>query len=146
MSSVYIKSLGVSVEEMQFCEVCDNLLFLRSEKSEASDVENKLVKYCKHCGFTKEDQGTAKKAVKVGHTLYSEDDLLYLQFKNKYLRNDPTLPRVCDPTLVCPNSDCTESRENPQVLYVKYHPVHMKYLYCCDHCGSMWRQDGEKMM
>lgn len=131
---------------MNFCEVCDNLLFLRSEKDESSEVENKLVKYCKHCGFTKEDQGTGKKAVKVAHTLYSEDDLLYLQFKNKYLRNDPTLPRVSDPTLICPNSECEESRANPQVLYVKYHPVHMKYLYCCDHCGSMWRQDGEKMM
>jgi DNA-directed RNA polymerase subunit M/transcription elongation factor TFIIS len=125
---------------MEFCEICDNLMFLRSEE------DTRLVKYCKHCGFSKDDTNTGKKAIKVAQTLYSEDDLLYLQFKNKYLRNDPTLPRVRDPTLVCPNRECTGPRDSPQVLYVKYHPVHMKYLYCCDYCGTMWRQETEKMM
>lgn len=124
---------------MDFCEVCDNLLFLRSENTT-------LVKYCKHCGFTKDNADEGKKAIKISQTLYSEDDLLYLQFKNKYLRNDPTLPRVRDPTLICPNAECTGPRDNPQVLYIKYHPVHMKYLYCCDYCGTMWRQEAEKMM
>ena len=125
---------------MEFCEICDNLLFLRAEE------DNTLTKYCKHCSFTKTDAANVGRAIKVSQTLYSEDDLLYLQFKNKYLRHDPTLPRVTDTSLKCPNTDCTGKDKPPQVLYVKYHPVHMKYLYCCDYCGTMWRQEGEKMM
>lgn len=118
---------------MEFCEVCDNMLFLRSEEN------TKLVKYCKHCPFVKESD--TQRAVKVTQTMYSEDDLLYLQYKNKYLRCDPTLPRISDPSLPCPNRECTGPKDKPQVLYIKYHPVHMKYLYCCDYCGTMWRGD-----
>jgi hypothetical protein len=121
---------------MEFCEICDNLLYLRAEE------DNSLIKYCKHCTFSKkENAGESHVAIKVTQNLYSEDDLLYLQYQNKFLRFDPTLPRVNDPALACPNSECTGSKDNPQTLYVKYHPVHMKYLYCCDYCGTMWRRE-----
>lgn len=127
---------------MEFCDACDNLLFLRSDEQ-----SSKLVKYCKHCPFTKEEESREKRAIKVSQTIYSEDDLLYLQFKNKYLRNDPSLPRIRDPALPCPNRDCSGPKDSPQILYIKYHPVHMKYLYCCDYCGIMWRGgEHEKMM
>lgn len=123
---------------MEFCEVCDNLLYLRAEDNVS------LVKYCKHCSFVKKDEDATdrKRAIKVTESLYSDDDLLYLQFQNKYLRFDPTLPRVNDPAIVCPNTDCPKPKSGElmnQVLYVKYHPVHMKYLYCCDYCGTTWR-------
>lgn len=124
---------------MEFCEICNNLLYLRSEQ------DNTLEKYCRRCNFVKKESGSGKKAFKVASTMYSEDDLLYLQFKNKYLRYDPTLPRVQDQALQCPNKECNGDREKPQILYIKYHPVHMKYLYCCDHCGWTWRDD-EKMI
>jgi DNA-directed RNA polymerase subunit M/transcription elongation factor TFIIS len=124
---------------MEFCDICDNLLYLRAEQ------ETTLTKYCKHCSFSKKENSAPGNAIKVTQTLYSEDDLLYLQFKNKYLRNDPTLPRVRDPALACPQSSCPGPKDQPQVLYIKYHPIHMKYLYCCDYCGHMWRQE-EKMM
>lgn len=123
---------------MEFCEKCDNLLYFRCP------TDDTLEKYCRKCGFNKQE--TERRAYKITSTMYSEDDLLYLQFRNKYLRNDPTLPRVQDPALVCPNTECTGPKDKPQVLYVKYHPVHMKYLYCCDYCGTMWRQEQEKMM
>lgn len=123
-------------DNMEFCEVCDNLLYLRSEN------DQNLEKYCRRCNFSKKD--AVVKAFKVTSTIYSEDDLLYLQHKNRYLRYDPTLPRVQDPALVCPNKECSAPKDKPQVLYVKYHPVHMKYLYCCDFCGWTWRD--EKMM
>jgi len=122
---------------MEFCEICDNLLYLRAEK------DNALTKYCKHCTFSKTQEANTG-AVKIGTTLYSEDDLLYLQYQNRYLRCDPTLPRVNDPGIKCPNGDCKESREKPQVLYVKYHPVNMKYLYCCDYCGTTWNKNSSK--
>lgn len=117
---------------MEFCEICDNLLYLRAESNTT------LVKYCKHCSFSVVSP-TGSAAIKIAETLYSEDDLLYLQYKNKYLRCDPTLPRSSDAALVCPNGDCSGPRDKPQVIYVKYHPVHMKYLYCCDYCGTIWR-------
>lgn len=120
---------------MEFCEVCDNLMYLRSEQDDS------LEKYCRRCGFSKKETIGGKKAYKVASTMYSEDDLLYLQFKNKYLRYDPTLPRVQDSSLQCPNKECTGDKEKPQILYIKYHPVHMKYLYCCDACGHTWRDE-----
>jgi len=144
---------------MEFCEICDNLLYLRSEE------DTSLIKYCKHCTFSKKENGITggtsagpgagpstqrTVAIKVSQNLYSEDDLLYLQYQNKYLRFDPTLPRVThsmtnsDKILICPNTDCKESKEKPQTLYVKYHPVHMKYLYCCDYCGITWREEDIK--
>jgi len=132
---------------MEFCNICDNLLYLKA------DADSSLVKYCKHCTFSKTETIGNIGAVKISESLYSEDDLLYLQFQNKYLRYDPTLPRVCDAALACPNGDCSGRSDaekagiefKNQVLYVKYHPVHMKYLYCCDYCGYTWRQE-EKMM
>lgn len=121
---------------MEFCDICDNMLYIK-------DDNNNLMKYCKHCNFSK-TVDARHGALKISETVYSEDDLLFMQYQNKYLRHDPTLPRVRDASLVCPNDECLESKENPQVLYVKYHPVHMKYFYCCDHCGYTWRSDDLK--
>ena len=120
---------------MEFCDICDNLLYLKSDENSA------LIKYCKHCTFSKSESIQGRGAVKISESLYSEDDLLYLQYQNKYLRFDPTLPRVSDPTITCPNMNttCTGPKDKPQVLYIKYHPIHMKYLYCCDYCGTTWK-------
>jgi len=123
---------------MKFCDICDNLLYLRSEETE--DDTFKLTMYCKHCDFV-EALPTTTSGMKVTETLYSEDDLLFMQYKNKYLKYDPTLPRSVDTALVCPNTECTGPKDKPQVIFVKYHPVHMKYLYCCDYCGEIWRNE-----
>lgn len=121
---------------MDFCDVCDNMLYIKDEN-------RTLVKYCKHCNFSKA-MTMAQGALRIAETIYSEDDLLYMQKQNKYLRFDPTLPRVKDPSIVCPNAACTGPKEESQVLYVKYHPIHMKYFYCCDYCGYVWRMDDVK--
>jgi DNA-directed RNA polymerase subunit M/transcription elongation factor TFIIS len=126
-----------SKSSMEFCDLCDNLLYLRGEE------EGGLARHCKHCGVSKPVDG-AGPAWKVCQTLYSEDDLLYLQYKNKYLRYDPTLPRVSDPSLPCPNKECTGPKDKPQVVYIKYHPLHMKYMYTCDYCGTQWRSQDHK--
>ena len=119
------------MEEMEFCDVCRNMVYLRT------DDDQRLIKYCKACSFEKVHEGSA---FRVTQSLYTEDDLLYLQHQSPYLRCDPTLPRVCDKSLPCPNPECTGPKDKPQALYVKYHPIHMKYLYCCDYCGHFWRQ------
>lgn len=119
--------------EMEFCEVCSNMLYMKS----AEDFT--LIKYCRHCSFKKEIPPGSGNAIRISRTMYSEDDLLYMQHQNRFLRYDPTLPRVQDPAIVCPNKECKGSKEKPNVSYVKYHPVDMKYFYCCNTCGKTWR-------
>lgn len=118
---------------MEFCDVCNNMLYMKC------DEDKNLVKYCKHCEFEKVE--TRKGSVKISETIYTEDDLLYNQNINKYLRYDQTLRRINDPQIKCPNQDCVtvEKKIDQQVLYIKYHPQNMKYLYVCDHCGHIWR-------
>ena len=117
---------------MEFCEQCQNMLYLRTEE------DGTLDRYCRNCDYSKKEAPGAK-AIKVSRTLYSEDDMLFVQHQNPHLRHDPTLPRVVDKDIQCPNSSCTGPRDKPQVLFVKYHPVNMKYFYCCDYCGHCWR-------
>lgn len=119
---------------MEFCEVCNNMLYVKT------DEQRHLVKYCKHCEFSRVD--TDMNSVKISETMYTEDDLLYNQNINKYLRYDPTLRRINDSQIRCPNSECLtteDTTKQQQVLYIKYHPQNMKYLYVCDHCGHTWR-------
>lgn len=118
---------------MEFCDICRNMLFVKTQ-------DDALVKHCKHCLFSKELDST--KAVKITETLYSEDDLLYMQHLNKYIRFDPTLPRTSD--IQCTNSGCSGPKNESRIIVYKYHPVHMKYFYCCDYCGHSWRTESKK--
>ncbi len=119
---------------MEFCNVCNNMLYVNT------DEEKRLVKYCKHCDFSKTEM--TQSSIKISETIYTEDDLLYNQSINKYLRYDPTLRRINDHQIRCQNAECPAVNDdtiNQQVLYIKYHPQNMKYLYVCDHCGNIWR-------
>ena len=118
---------------MEFCEVCDNMLYVKTNE------KKELVKYCKHCSFEKKE--TINTAIRISQTIYSEDDLLYNQNINEYLRFDPTLRRIKDPHINCPNKDCTSEPDNNQVIYIKYDSKNMKYLYVCETCGDTWKQN-----
>ena len=121
---------------MEFCEVCENMLYIRTEE------DGSLVRYCKKCNFSKtESPETGRQAILVSRTNYSEDEMLYTQQQNPYLRFDPTLPRVNDRENPCPNAECPGPKDQPQVLYVKYNPINMLYFYCCDYCGTSWRKN-----
>jgi hypothetical protein len=119
---------------MEFCEICQNMIYIRT------DTQHNLVKYCKNCKTKQTMEATApgRMPYKICQSLYSDDDMLYLQHQNKYLRYDPTLPRICDASLRCPAADCEGAAAGAEsrLLYVKYHPVDLKYLYCCDYCGT----------
>lgn len=115
---------------MEFCSICNNMLYIKSN-------ENKLIKYCKHCSFEKEEDNS--KAIKISETIYTEDDLLFNQNINKYLRFDPTLPRIFDEKNKCTNINCDATSEQKQIIYKKYDHINMSYFYICDHCGFIWR-------
>ena len=117
---------------MEFCDICNNMLYVKSN-------ENKLIKYCKHCTYEKEED--TSKAIKISETIYTDDELLYNQNINKYLRYDPTLRRIKDELIQCPNTECDAKPEEKQILYIKYDHINMNYFYVCDHCGFAWRQN-----
>ena len=119
---------------MEFCSICENMLYVMTDDSK------NLIKYCKHCNFSKKEDNM--KCLKISEKYYTEDDLLYNQSINKYLRYDPTLRRINDEQIKCNSEKCPikiNESLNQQVLYIKYHPESMKYLYVCDHCGNIWR-------
>lgn len=122
---------------MEFCKICQNLLYIKT------DTNNNLTHYCKYCKFEHQDLKDSGKAFCVSKTMYSEDDLLYMQHQNEFLRFDPALPRVQDSEIKCPNSECTGPPDKQQIIYVKYHTVHMKYFYTCDFCGHSWRKKND---
>lgn len=118
---------------MEFCNVCENMLYMKTGEDGA------LTRVCKNCSFTRTETVETGKAIRVARTIYSEDELLYSQHQNNFLRFDPTLPRITDPKILCPNEACKAPKENPRIAYIKYHPIDMKYLYVCDFCGHTWK-------
>lgn len=127
---------------MEFCDICFNMIYIKSSdcgEKEATAIGNEptLIKFCKHCKYEKEEKGTI--SIKVSETIYTEDDLLYNQQINQYLRFDPSLKRIKDPNIKCTNCDISD--EKRQIIPIKYHPAHMKYFYVCDNCGNTWREN-----
>jgi DNA-directed RNA polymerase subunit M/transcription elongation factor TFIIS len=134
---------------MEFCDICFNMIYIKSsdvcdsKHGNDKDIEivsynpTRLIKYCKHCQYEKEVD--TNQPIKVSETIYTEDDLLYNQHINKYLRFDPTLQRIKDDNIKCTN--CQIPDDMRQIIPIKYHPSHMKYFYVCDNCGFTWREN-----
>jgi DNA-directed RNA polymerase subunit M/transcription elongation factor TFIIS len=118
---------------MEFCDVCRNMLYLRTDvaPADAPSPGPRLVKHCKACGF---ERAHGDGAFLVTKSSYTSDDALH-QHVNPHYRFDPTLPCVRDPELRCPGAACPGPKTEATVLYVKYHATDMLYLYCCSHCG-----------
>lgn len=127
---------------MKFCQVCENMLYISISKVD-EDVM-KLTYSCKHCGFATfaDDlgEGSGDSSV-VLSTDYSDDQTVYKQFVSPYIANDPTLPRTSD--IACPNGGCPKAADaENEVIFVKYDPVNLKYLYHCMHCRTFWKTGG----
>jgi len=122
---------------MEFCKVCQNMLYLKTEEDQS------LTSFCRHCKFSNTESISSGKGICISRTMYTADDLLYKQHKNKFLIQDPTLPRVQDSNIVCPNSECSGPKDKSQIIYIKYDSIHMKYFYICDYCGFSWRKKND---
>lgn len=126
---------------MEFCDICFNMIYIKSsdctDKEGINVKEPTLIKFCKHCKYEKEEKGNV--SIKVSETIYTEDDLLYNQQINQYLRFDPSLRRIKDPNIKCTKCDIPDDKR--QIIPIKYHPAHMKYFYVCDNCGYTWREN-----
>ena len=121
-----------ALSRMKFCSVCDNMLYIR-----IGDAGATMLYTCKHCGFGIKAEETASKSC-VLETNYSDDHSMYRQYASDLIKHDPTLPRVSN--IPCENPACSRKEGAPhEVIFVKYDPVKLKYMYFCCHCESFWK-------
>lgn len=117
---------------MKFCDICHNFAYIQLDK------DNRLQYHCKNCdNIMKNDEDHS---ICVTENNYTYDNANYKQFINKYLKHDPTLPRVTN--VACPNKNCTKPSTEPnEVIYVKYDSMNMKYMYHCVYCDHFWKME-----
>jgi hypothetical protein len=117
--------------KMKFCAVCDNVYFIKVN-------ENKdMVYFCKNCA-NEEVQKKENGSICIIDDNKVDDTTKYSQYINKYLKYDPTLPRVSN--IPCPNTKCSKpSGADHEVIYLKYDHINMKFMYHCCHCEQFWR-------
>lgn len=119
---------------MHFCSICDNVYFIKVNE------DKDMVYFCKSCG-NEEVKHKDNGSICIIDDNKVDDATKYSQYMNKYLKYDPTLPRVAN--IKCANPACTKGGDQPnEVIYLKYDHTNMKYMYYCCHCEYFWRLDG----
>ena len=112
---------------IRFCPTCRYYLFLQS-------TSNTLQRLCRNCGYTETDE---KGGLVMEQS--SETSEGYKILVNEFTRYDVRLPHIVK-TLRCPEPTCTSNHGStePDILYIKYDPANLKYLYICTSCGFQW--------
>ena len=125
---------------MHFCSECGNMLYIKVSTTE----EKNLIYYCRKCGNQKVN--------------INEDNIcvskIYLTKKrnkidnmvNEFTKLDPTLPRITN--IKCPNDNCETNLEeevSPEIIYIRYDDINMKFLYLCSSCNHTWKFDKNKI-
>ena len=116
---------------MKFCDVCDNLYYLKI----STDDTASLVYYCRKCGHTKNQD----KMECISEVTYRKNDQSD-HVVNPFLKYDPTIPYSNQ--IKCPNSSCVTNSSNPEkrkVIYYRYDEQNLKYIYMCCVCESSWK-------
>jgi DNA-directed RNA polymerase subunit M/transcription elongation factor TFIIS len=125
---------------------------------------NTLVYYCRFCGH--EDDEPTESGVVVLRTEYKKTEQQFSHMVNRYIKHDPTLPRIAN--VKCPNESCTSNattsnattsnhgtankqsekasgdKAESSVIYLRYDDDNMKYLYICEECDTTWKTDDNK--
>jgi DNA-directed RNA polymerase subunit M/transcription elongation factor TFIIS len=113
---------------MNFCDVCENILY------DKLDDTGKLVHHCNYCSMTYDNYVHARV---VSETHYRDDRAKYHHLLTPLIHEDPTLPRVS--SVPCPNKHCKRPADAlHRVVYIKYDPRNMKYIYSCSYCHTFW--------
>jgi DNA-directed RNA polymerase subunit M/transcription elongation factor TFIIS len=122
---------------MKFCKVCDNMYYIAVDANDS----NKLTHYCRNCGDVDNDESNQEIHC-VLNTSLKRDEMKFNHIMNKYIKLDPTLPRIY--TIPCANEGCPCNATNDkdrvprEVLYLRYDETNMKYLYMCAVCNYTW--------
>ena len=83
---------------MKFCSECQNMYYIKINGEDA----NTLVYYCRFCGH--EDNEPTDDGVVVLRTEYKKTEQQFSHMINRYIKHDPTLPRITN--VKCPNEGC----------------------------------------
>ena len=141
---------------MKFCTECNNMYYIKINGEDA----NTLVYYCRFCGH--EDDEPTESGVVVLRTEYKKTEQQFSHMVNRYIKHDPTLPRIAN--VKCPNESCTSNaatsnaatsnhgtankasgdKAESSVIYLRYDDDNMKYLYICEECDTTWKTDDNK--
>ena len=145
---------------MKFCSECQNMYYIKINGEDA----NTLVYYCRFCGH--EDNDPTDDGVVLLLTEYKKTEPQFSHMINRYIKHDPTLPRITN--VKCPNEGCKSNgstdksngssdksqsasggHDSPKghessVIYLRYDDANMKYLYICEHCDTTWKTDDNK--
>ncbi len=95
-----------------------------------------LLRVCDTCGYKVEDKTGGLILETHVQKRSSEGYKLYL---NPFTKFDPTLPHI--KTIKCPNGTCKSNTAGVEkdVIYIKFDPEGMRYLYICTVCDEQWR-------
>ena len=127
------------MNHIHFCSECNNITYLYIKTDE--DDEDHLIHHCKNCG---NDEKFANKDNCIYEHNFKKFDSSVLINVNKYITQDPTLPKIKNNiNIKCPNADCESIMGNKlsQITYIKYNADDMKYIYICDYCGQKWKNN-----
>ena len=118
--------------EVEFCEKCDNLLYLH-----INNETNEVFMQCKACSNTKQVEN---KMIKINNNTNINLDKSDVINTNPFITHDITLPTIKNnKNIKCQNESCTAEEIN--IKYIKYDDENMKYLYICSHCGRKWKNN-----
>jgi DNA-directed RNA polymerase subunit M/transcription elongation factor TFIIS len=97
--------------------------------------ENVCRRICRNCGNTEDE----KSGILVSETIVKERTSEAYKLVNEFTRQDPTLPHL--KSMKCPQSECDSNvgKADKDVIYIKYDPANLKFLYICNVCGEQWR-------
>ena len=123
---------------MHFCAECQNMYYIKI----SGDDENKLIYYCRNCGY--EDALLTDSNICVSKTQFKRSELKYNHFINQYTKLDPTLPRT--QMIKCPMSECESNSDESkrEIIYIRYDDIEMKYIYLCSKCDTTWKVDTQQ--
>lgn len=120
---------------IRLCPVCNYYLYLMMDDKEQAT----LIRKCRNCGFQEQDSEGGLVMEMVVQEKSSESYKIQL---NEFTHRDPCLPHLRK-NISCPNPGCgsNQGKQEPDVIYMKYDPVNMLYIYICnvDGCGTTWR-------
>jgi DNA-directed RNA polymerase subunit M/transcription elongation factor TFIIS len=117
---------------MKFCNNCSNMMYIKV-------VSDTLQTYCKCCGFIKDEPKEQYSKAIIENNI-SQDNVDLSTFITPLIKHDPTLPRMKN--ISCIKNDCPSVKTGDQeVIFMKYDPEKLKYLYFCCQCESFWKSN-----
>lgn len=123
---------------MKFCPTCRNYLYLDvyNKPTEGEKVVPMLRRVCRNCGYQSVD---SERGLVLETNLKETTSEGYHALVNEFTKLDPTLPHV--DTLKCPKAECPSNvgDKKRDVIYIKYDPVELKFLYICNVCDARWK-------